>query len=66
MMKRIFVAVAVASIAFMVCSCSQEGCLKKYGYTSCDHLSKALNLQDNDEALKFHSICKECGCPGCK
>ena len=63
-MKKVLVLLAVC--ALFIGACSKDACLKKFGYSSCDHLKKALNLQDSDEALKYHSICKQCGCPECK
>jgi hypothetical protein len=66
-MKKLIVLAAACAIALMIgiSGCSKESCLKKYGYDNCDHLRKALNLKDSDEAQKFHDICKKCGCGDC-
>jgi hypothetical protein len=64
-MKKLIVLAAVCAMALMIGGCSKESCLKKYGYDNCDHLRKALNLKDSDEAQKFLDICKKCGCGDC-
>jgi hypothetical protein len=62
-MKR-FLAFAMICIAAAFCfSCSNtEKCLEKHGYKNCESLKNALNLQNKDEAIKYHDICIECGC----
>lgn len=64
-MRLVFIAAAIATCAFLAGGCSQENCLKKYGYNSCDHLRKAMNLKNSDEAQRFLDICKKCGCGDC-
>lgn len=60
-MKKVLV-LAIAVCAIAVVSCSQESCLKKKGYSSCEDMKKAFNLQDNDEAIRYHDLAKGCGC----
>lgn len=57
-----YVRLVLIAGVMMLGVCSKESCLKKYGYSSCEHLRKALNLQDKDEAIKYNMITKECGC----
>ncbi len=54
----------IASVcAFFIGACgTKEDCLKKYGFKSCDDLKTGLNLQDKDEAIKYHKIVTDCGC----
>lgn len=62
-MKAIrFIILSFCSL-LMFSSCQNTNkCLQKYGYQDCEHLKQALNLQDNDEAIKYHNIKKKCGC----
>jgi hypothetical protein len=62
-MKR-FIAFAAVCVALALCaSCGNtEKCLQKAGYQDCDHLRKAVNLQNKDEAIKYHDLCVKCGC----
>jgi hypothetical protein len=62
-MKR-FIACAAACVVLAFCmSCTNTNkCLEKAGYSDCDHLRKALNLQNKDEAIKYHDLCVKCGC----
>jgi hypothetical protein len=59
-----FIAFAALCIALAFCvSCTNtEKCLQKAGYQDCDHLRKAVNLQNKDEAIKYHDLCVKCGC----
>jgi hypothetical protein len=62
-MKRFIAFVAVCfALAFCVSCSNSEKCLQKLGYQDCEHLRKAVNLQDKDEAIKYHDICVKCGC----
>jgi hypothetical protein len=62
-MKR-FLGFALICIAAAFCfSCTNtEKCLEKYGYKNCDNLKSALDLQNKDEAIKYHDIKVKCGC----
>jgi hypothetical protein len=61
MVKYVAIVVAVAALAFS--GCNKQGCLEKEGFKSCDDLKAALvKAQGNDEAYRFHSIAKKCGC----
>jgi hypothetical protein len=64
-MKR-FIAGAAAFVALVLCvSCSNtDKCLQKLGYDNCEALKKAFNLQNKDEAIKYHDITVKCGCKG--
>jgi hypothetical protein len=59
-----FIALATVCVALAFCaSCSNtEKCLEKYGYKNCDNLKSAFNLQNSDEAIKYHDIKIKCGC----
>jgi hypothetical protein len=43
-------------------SCGKDNCLKRKGYSSCEDLKSAFNLQDKDEAIRYLDIAKQCGC----
>jgi hypothetical protein len=62
-MKR-FIACAALFCALAFCiSCSNpDKCLQKLGYQNCESLKKAFNLQNSDEAIKYHTIKTKCGC----
>jgi len=62
-MKR-FAIVALVCFGSLLCiSCSNtEKCLEKAGYKNCENLKNAFNLQNSDEAQKYHDIKSKCGC----
>jgi hypothetical protein len=62
-MKK-FVGLATICAAVVVCvSCSNtDKCLQKLGYSNCESLNKAFNLNDKDEAIRYHDIKVKCGC----
>lgn len=62
---RILTAIAAATLMLGVLtlsSCGKENCLRKRGYSSCEDLKSAFNLQDKDEVIRYHDIAKQCGC----
>jgi hypothetical protein len=60
---KLFAAIfAAVAVIFCVSCTNTEKCLQKLGYNDCEHLKNALNLQNSDESLKYHSIKKKCGC----
>jgi hypothetical protein len=54
----------VSMFFVMVMGCqSKQSCLQKYHYNSCEEFNEAFaKNNDNDIALKMHSISIECGC----
>jgi|WetSurMetagenome_2_1015567.scaffolds.fasta_scaffold00048_16 hypothetical protein len=62
-MKRFIAGCAVCMALFFCVSCSNtDKCLQKYGYGNCEGLKKAFNLNDKDEAIRYHDIQVKCGC----
>jgi hypothetical protein len=62
-MKKVAAFVALCAGLLLCVSCQNtNSCLQKYGYTDCDNLKAAFNLQNNDEAIKYHDIKMKCGC----
>ncbi len=62
-MKRIAAVTLVCFTSLFLFSCSNtEKCLEKAGYKNCDGLKNAFNLQNSDEAQKYHDIKTKCGC----
>ena len=62
-MKGFIAIVALCGGLLFCVSCTNtEKCLEKYGYSSCENLKKAFNLQNSDEAIKYHDIQVKCGC----
>jgi hypothetical protein len=57
-----FIAFCIIAAFFFSCSTNTEKCLQKLGYQDCEHLKKAFNLQNKDEAIRYHDICVKCGC----
>jgi hypothetical protein len=62
-MKRFIGFAALAMLLAFCVSCSNpDKCLQKLGYSDCDGLKKAFNLNDKDEAIQYHDIKVKCGC----
>ena len=62
-MYKYLVAIAAASFLLVGCSLNTEKCLQKEGFQNCEDFKAAMKKAvGNDEAYRFHSIAKKCGC----
>ena len=64
-MKNFMALFAVAALVMVgAAGCqSKQKCLEKEGFKSCDDLRSAMaKAVGNDEAYRFHTIAKKCGC----
>jgi hypothetical protein len=62
-MGRLFIGFITVFCLFSGCSVNTEKCLKKEGFKNCDDLrAAAQKAVGSDEAYRFLSIAKKCGC----
>ncbi len=62
-MVKLLVGIIAASCLLLGCSVNTEKCLQKEGFKNCDDLKAAAQkAEGNDEAYRFLSIAKKCGC----
>jgi hypothetical protein len=62
MKQFLIISLSAMALAFCISCTNTEKCLQKQGYDNCEKLKAAFNVQNSDDALRYHAIKTKCGC----